>query len=407
MTNKLKNGCSRTQVFISPKNYKTLKDKNHLSKQWFVECRFYDPRFSDRYPNGFAFRMRFTSAKNITEKKKIAEIYKKEMEHLLDVLHYNPITRVFNSADPSKLSPDMQLINAFNIIRSKMQVSAHHDKQIRCCIARIEKVLPYLGYDTLSVSDYKIWHIKNILDELNLTNSVYNKFRGYLKRLFAELIEYGCAFQNPCNDISKRKQTINIREVFDEEKFNIVFDYLKHNHYEFYRYAMIFYYSGARSSELLRVRKSDVNIEKQEYKALIKKGNQYVWEIKVIIPQALRYWKEILSECKTEEDYLFTRKQLPSLTPIKSCAITRQWARLVKNNPNIKNKKGKSIKITEDFYALKHLFLDKLDELYSESPIIDTNFAQLMASHRSNRTTSIYTIGRKKRINEYLKTIKI
>lgn len=51
MTNKrktkkqLRNGCSRTEVFISPKNYKTLKNKSDLTKDWFVECRFYDPLF--------------------------------------------------------------------------------------------------------------------------------------------------------------------------------------------------------------------------------------------------------------------------------------------------------------------------------------------------------------------------
>ena len=54
MTNKrktkkqLRNGCSRTEVFISPKNYKTLKNKSDLTKDWFVECRFYDPLFKDK-----------------------------------------------------------------------------------------------------------------------------------------------------------------------------------------------------------------------------------------------------------------------------------------------------------------------------------------------------------------------
>lgn len=152
---KLKNGCSRTQVFISPKNYKSLKSKVDLQKQWFVECRFYDPRFEEKYPKGFQYRIRFTSAKNITEKKKMAELYKEEMEHTLDTLHYNPITKTFNSSDPNKLSPDMRLVVALNAIREKLSVSEHHNKQLRWCIEKIEKVLPILGYDYLPVCEFK------------------------------------------------------------------------------------------------------------------------------------------------------------------------------------------------------------------------------------------------------------
>lgn len=54
----VRNGCSRTSVFISPKNYKSLKSKKDLEKDWFVECKFYDPEFQEKYPNGFQFRRR-------------------------------------------------------------------------------------------------------------------------------------------------------------------------------------------------------------------------------------------------------------------------------------------------------------------------------------------------------------
>ncbi|CAA7197660.1 hypothetical protein CHRY9293_03735 [Chryseobacterium potabilaquae] len=50
---KLANGCERTEVYISPKNYKTFTSKSKIPKQWFVECRFYDPKKENEYPKGF------------------------------------------------------------------------------------------------------------------------------------------------------------------------------------------------------------------------------------------------------------------------------------------------------------------------------------------------------------------
>jgi hypothetical protein len=71
-------------------------------------------------------------------------------------------------------------------------------------------------------------------------------------------------------------------------------------------------------------------------------------------------WEEIINECSSEEDYLFTRGLEPSLIPIQPYQITKRWKRLVKDKYNV----------TADFYALKHLFLDELDKATSESSIL-------------------------------------
>jgi hypothetical protein len=51
--------------------------------------------------------------------------------------------------------------------------------------------------------------------------------------------------------------------------------------------------------------KKDVNLEKREYRVIIKKGNSYREVIKVILPNVIKYWEEIINE-SSEEDYLFT-----------------------------------------------------------------------------------------------------
>ena len=67
---------------------------------------------------------------------------------------------------------------------------------------------------------------------------------------------------------------------------------------------------------------------------------------------------------------------MPGKSPIAARQISRRWHRLVKT----KYSREKEAQVTEDFYALKHLFLDLIDEQMSSGAI---NLAQGIASHRS------------------------
>lgn len=205
---------------------------------------------------------------------------------------------------------------------------------------------------------------------MDLPDSSFNKFRTYLLGLFKELTQLGCCEMNPVRDISKKVETITIREVITKEKLSIVLKYLEKNFYTFYRYAQIFHYSGARSTELFSVQKKHIDLENQEYTVLIKKGKQYVWVKKIIIPAAVPFWSEILDQCKSDEDYIFSRGLFPGTFPIKSYQITKRWKRLVKYSKKIIDPETKRvITLTEDFYTLKHLFLDLLDEM-NNAPVI-------------------------------------
>ena len=72
----------------------------------------------------------------------------------------------------------------------------------------------------------------------------------------------------------------------------------------------------------------------------------------------------------------------------------------------IKNEKDEVVKVTADFYTLKHKFLDELDKLQDTTPVIPINLAQIVASHKSNATTGIYATGRQSRKNELLKNLR-
>lgn len=49
--------------------------------------------------------------------------------------------------------------------------------------------------------------------------------------------------------------------------------------------------SGCRVSEMLGLKAKDVNLEKQEFTILLKKGGLDVREKRAIVPDALEFWK--------------------------------------------------------------------------------------------------------------------
>lgn len=406
---KLLNGCTRSSVFVSPKNYKSLTSKSNFKKEWFVQCRFYDPIYKNAWPNGFQYRKKFTSH-DLGELKLTADIFKEEMERILDEKNFNPITKEYMTERKTFFHPYMAFVKALEKAYEKLKPtwSIDHAKEVKRCIGHVDKIKDTLNFSELLINEVRTWHIKTILDELELTNSVFNKYRSYLQSCFKELTEYGCCENNPTDNVTKKVEVINIREVITKEDMDIVHKYLQTKCYSFFRYGKIFFYSAARSTELLKVQKKHVNIAKQEYKVLIKKGRQYTWEKKIIIPAAVPYWKEVLELCEDDEDYLFSAGLVPGEKPISAKQISRRWKRHVKDSNDIKDAEGNILKITADFYTHKHLFLDILDEM-STTPIIPiASPAQRMANHTTENTTDIYTKkGKTARKNADLKRLMI
>jgi integrase len=211
---------------------------------------------------------------------------------------------VVQNKPKGELHPKLPIMEAFRLVKDKIKASVKHKKEIGFALNRFEKGAKQLRMTDIAIGKFKRSELKTILEYLNLPDNYFNKFRAYLSSLFNELVEYDCCEINLTRDIRKRKITKKVRETLDIHILRQIADYLKEKHYEFYRYMMIFFYSGAKSSELLRIRKSDVNLEKQEYKVTIQKGRQYTETIKIILPGALPLWEEVVPN-----DYLFAKNR--------------------------------------------------------------------------------------------------
>ncbi|WP_131329567.1 site-specific integrase [Chryseobacterium piperi] len=406
---KLLNGCSRTEVYFSPKDCLLLKANSEFPRNWFVECRFYDPEYKEAYPypKGFQYRKKF-SGDDLQVLKLTAKLFKEEMEKMLDEKKFNPISKNYMTERKTYFHPYMPFVKALEKAYDNLKSSwsKNHAKEVKRCIGHVNNIKDKLDFSELLISDVRTWHIKTILDELELTNSVFNKSRSYLQACFKELTQYGCCENNPVNGVSKKIEEETIREVISENKLKYVFKFLQDKYYTFFRYGKIFFYSGGRTTELFRVQKKHVDLINQEYKVLIKKGKQYTWVKKVIIPASYSYWKEVIDLCEDNDDFLFSKNLEPGSVAISAKQISIRWKRHVKDKV-IKDDHGEIIEVTEDFYSLKHLFLDKLDEM-STAPIIPIESpSQRMANHTTENTTNIYTKGKTSRKNADLKRIKL
>jgi integrase len=207
--------------------------------------------------------------------------------------------------------------------------------------------------------------------------------------LFSELCEMELVETNPVRDIKKKKTIKHLRTVLTDQERLLVNDFLKINHPSFHRFLHIFFHSGARISELIQLKASDIDLSRQRYKIIIQKGREYreVW--KVIKNIALPFWINLLEKAKVN-DYVFSVGLEPGVAQIQSYQITKRWYRLVK----------KKLNIEADFYSLKHLNLDET------ASILDINDASVMASHNSTSITSkYYALGEKQRQTERLKSI--
>lgn len=394
----LQNGCRISTPKVYPTNWESSK-KEFQTKDWRISYYFYDPNFADKWKYGKLIVVKGMNGFKVTKDRVLAT--KTILENELRDLHdgYNPILKDFTenrALDNSIFHPELPIMKALSLAVDKQVCSKTQMKQYKYLIKRMEPAVKKLKMERIKIMDLKRSELKRILENMNLTDKFFNKIKAYLSSLFNELVEYECCETNITRDIRKKKVTTNKRDILTDKQYKLVMKYLKENYYEFWRYAQIFSYSGARTTELMLLTAENVDIENQEYKVIIKKGNEYNERIKVILPAVVPLWKELLKDA-APKDFLFSEGLSPGAKPINPDQIGKRWRRLVKKTKNIVDSKGNPVNITADFYALKHFVLDGLPP----------NLAQLLASHTTGRTTEIYRVNQDKRNREELKKLEI
>ena len=394
----LPNGCSCSKPSIYPKNWNRIGAS--AKQNWYIQYYFYDPRFKQE--NGKAkgkliiYKGGINEYKTVTERKSIIKKIYDELLHLLQIEGFNPIASTKYVVEPTTLEiePTTKFIVALKQVFAKLTLEKSTAADIKTIIKQVEQAAMELNYTYMYIGEVRRKHIKALLDHLQTTSAnasahKYNKTRGYLMLLFKELLEMEAVDTNPVRELGKMKITQRLRELLSEDERIKVDAHLKTNYPEFWRFLHIFFHSGARECELLKIKVKDVNLEKQTFKVTVNKGRSSKEMLRTIKNIALPLWTELVHN-KNQEHYIFSKGLIPGPITIHRDQITRRWRMHVKEKLGIK----------ADLYSLKHLNLDET------AALLDINAAAAQAGHTSTVITmKHYALGEVERQHQRLKAV--
>lgn len=413
----LPNGCSCSgtpgdpkkgtadELSVSPADWKTVKAST--KKTWYIYYRFYDPLAREQFPEGKLVQIKgMNKYKTLKERQLATRVLIKEELNSLKVQGFNPITRISLAEEviDYEINPNTPFPEALHQAYIKLGKAKPTMADIKSTVGGMTLAIKQLRFDQLEISNVRRRHILMCLDRCQSVVKGWsakrrNKYRCYLLILFKKLVLLEATEINPISDIPIEKTVKKFREVLDDETLRFKIDrHLLANHYSFWRFMHIFFHSGSRETEIMLVKGQDVNLEKQEVKYTVLKGNNPTEVRRAIKDSVLHLWREAVENCRPDQ-YVFAKGLVPGDVAINPNQIGRRWRTHVKRN-KVLQALNNGVAITADFYSLKHLNTDQT------AALLDLEDA---AKHNSHTSTVItmknYAFGEKERQQERLRKV--
>lgn len=371
-TIELPNGCWCSTPRISPQS--AYNKSASVKKDWSIQYRFYDPTDKDDrgrvIPRQVVFKG-MNQCKTVSDRRVVSKAL---IENELDKLSkgFNPHTEQYNVETGMifDVDPSTPFIKALRIAFDKLNGVAGTLTDIKSVIQGVEKCAIQLGISEIPINTVTRKYINAILERCYTTNkrftdNRYNMYRAYLMKLFKKLISMEATEINPMHDIEKRNPIKKVRRVLTKEERKLVDETLFKERYHFWRLLQVFFHSGSRETELMKVRVEYIDLAGQRCLYTVLKGGRPYEVYRPIKDVILGVWMDILKECKPG-DYLFSKGLKPGPVSIRADQITRRWNKYVKSP---KDKGG--LAIPAGFYGLKALntteTLNILNEQYRYS----------------------------------------
>ena len=388
----LPNNCRAGKISVSPNNWQT--SKADVNSVWYISYRFYDDTLKKSKK---VIIKGMNNYKTLSEKRDAVKILIEDELDLIQNKGYNRISNrfLFDQNNYDTINPSTPFIEALELALKSITIESATRKDIDNVLKYIKTAIEHLQFDRLFIKDIRKKHIKIILEECKKlksywSESLFNNYRKYLQILFNEIAEFDAIEFNPINGIKKKKVLKKIRTVLTLDEREKINSSLKNNHYNFWRFMQIFFHSGARIKELIRLKIEDVDLVNQKFKVVIYKGNNRRETLKTIKNIALPFWKEIVAD-NPDSYFVFSKDLVPGEQMIRADQITKRWYRLVK----------KKLNVDADFYSLKHL---NTTEMLYDLPISD------VANFNSNTFTkmieNIYDVRFIDRVHNRIKNIE-
>lgn len=393
----LPNDCRCSPLKVNPRNWESLRAS--VKKDWFIYYRFYDPQHRKKFPKGKLRIIKgMNETKNVSVRQNIVRALIQVELNELKNLGYNPITErhVTPVTTARIISPDTFVLDALRLAFTKADYKTHTHSDIKTVLRYVEQAVIHLQFQFqyISIKDIKASHIMLILEQCAIikqkkwSNNQFNVYVKYLSILFSQLLQYQAVEYNPLRGIRKKKTIKKLRKVLSLEERQKIDEHIKEFDEHFWRFIHIFFHSGSRTTEILRVQGEHVDLKRQKVQYLLLKGQQYEWVERTIKDVALPLWEKAMENCSPKE-YVFSEGLKPGPNPIDASQISRRWRTQVK----------KKLGINCDFYSLKHLNTNQISALMG----IET--ASAHNSHKSTNITMTYAVNEKERMHERLKGV--
>ncbi|AGO47834.1 phage integrase family site-specific recombinase [Cellulophaga phage phi46:1] len=393
----LQNGCTCSELKVYPPEWISGGLKT-LNKKWYIQYRFKDPRYLDKFPSGKLVIIKgMNKFKTLDERREAAKAILENELFMLKDEGFNPITKTFEFSkdNTEEIDENSRIIDALKYATQKIDVAKKTKQDIENVLDFFIDSINYENLHILKISEVEKKHVYRILERTkenrNYSNNRYNKMRAYIVMIFKKLLDLDIIKFNFVPAIPKLKTESKLRETLTDDELEKIKAHLKENYYTFYRYVEIFFHSGARSTELLTIQRKDVDLKNQVYTVRILKRKQVTQELRAINNNVLPLWVELCQDA-TPDDFLFSKGLKAGAVQIDAWQISKRWREHVKRKLNI----------TKDFYALKHLHTVKVIEAHSRELGASIN------GHKSNAMNDKhYDVMRELRLLQAAKEINV
>lgn len=399
-----------------------IKKNAPVDVTWRIEYRFYEPGF-----DGHRVRIKdFACYKDLRDRQSaLSATLEFEKERLEK--GYNPrIGKMVNNRPAGMgISVDSELAEglqwALNRYTGKT-IKTLRDMKSR--IGEIIVAIPFLPYSMPVLKDILPYHIEDLLNktkELNnakktdvlgrprtnkMSDFTWNRYKRDLGTLMTMLMDNRIILYNPAHTIKNKLITKKRRQPIEQDDIIKIDQHLAKNHPGMWAFFHMFYHSGAHEIELTHLKVKDVNLVKQEFKVIIKKGGGNPEEFfHVINDDVLPIWQEHLKDADPEhyvfsQDFFtgnkFRNRKDPPPHVMRDDYITKQWEKRVK----------KPLDIKHTMYILKHMHtiavIDKMAENNGREA------AAMINGHKSTAMIDkVYDLTREDREKRRLKAISV
>ena len=151
----------------------------------------------------------------------------------------------------------------------------------------------------MKMADIRPHHMQQILNSCDKGYQTVRKIQILFNQLYTWCIEHDCVKKNYAQllKINVSSETQRPRQPFTRDEINILWG--KVDEYPYIKYVLLLIYSGTRISELLEVRKEDVNIDEQWFKIRASKTSSGIRTVP-IADKVLEFWKEFINNSTSD-----------------------------------------------------------------------------------------------------------